>query len=319
VKGDWGLGLFVFIFVLVILSPFIYIYYRFLRTLRDLLRAVSEQNRGMSPGLVWLNWIPVFNMAWAFVTIVKIREAARKEFASRGVREDGGEGFGVGLASAITWVLSGISAPPSAIQNENAVWTFGLISGLLTLASFVCWILYWMRMANLRDMLVNTMGARPFSPEDVRYQPQPWHTPPQMSPSPQASQPPPQAPPATQYQGEQHPQFQSGPWLGAQHFAAAMVICASCGAVGQPQGGICGRCGRSVNPASTGQQASGVGPSPTAPAPTAATAPATGTAPAASGAPEAVAASSTAKCPYCGTLYRAEAGFCSSCGRPVQR
>lgn len=273
---------FVLVFVLPILALAIYVYYRFLRTLRDLLRAVSEQNRGMSPGLVWLNWIPLFGLAWIFVTIVKIRESARAEFVFRGVREDGGIGFGVGITFAVTNVLSEIGVPPSSLENEDALWVIAVFTGLMGLVSLICWILYWMKMANLRDMLVNTIGARPFSPEDVRYQPQPWQTPPQMSPPPQTSQSPPQAPPAAQYQGEQDPRLQSGPWLGRQPAASPV--------------------------------------SATAPgAPAAPTTPMAGATPAADGAPEAGAASSTAKCPYCGTPYRADAGFCSSCGRPASR
>ena len=44
----------------------------YLMTLQKCLNRVSEENRGMSPGLVWLNLIPLFGLGWHFYTVIKI-------------------------------------------------------------------------------------------------------------------------------------------------------------------------------------------------------------------------------------------------------
>ena len=74
----------------------------FLLNLMRLLEAVHPQNRAMSPGLVWLNLIPVFNFGWMIYTVIKISESVRRENASRRVASvDEGDTYTVGLVFAI--------------------------------------------------------------------------------------------------------------------------------------------------------------------------------------------------------------------------
>jgi hypothetical protein len=62
------------------------------------LRAVSPPNRRMDPGQVWLNFVPVFNLVWATVTVERVAESLRNEFRDRGLDgpdEDYGRRLGV--------------------------------------------------------------------------------------------------------------------------------------------------------------------------------------------------------------------------------
>ena len=104
----------------------------FLLNLRDLLSRVSPHNRMMQPDQVWLNLIPLFNLVWIFITIIRVRDSVRYEFQSRSWAPNGDFGYGVGLAAAILSILS---------------W------GPLGLAALVCWIIYWVRISELKNQL----------------------------------------------------------------------------------------------------------------------------------------------------------------------
>jgi hypothetical protein len=70
----------------------------FLAALARALRAVSPHNRRMDPGQVWLNFVPVFNMVWATVTVERVAESLRAEFRDRGLdtpEEDYGRRLGL--------------------------------------------------------------------------------------------------------------------------------------------------------------------------------------------------------------------------------
>ncbi len=112
----------------------------FLLNLRDLLTQASPQNRAMRPDQVWLNLIPLFNLVWIFVTIVKVRDSVRAEFQSRGWAPKGDFSFGLGIAAAILSILS---------------W------GPFGLAALVLWIVYWIRMSELRNQLIAYQGYFP--------------------------------------------------------------------------------------------------------------------------------------------------------------
>jgi hypothetical protein len=127
----------------------------FMINLRDLLRNVSPQNRAMGPNRVWLNFIPVFNLVWMFVTVIKIRDSARAEFRSRGWATQEDFGYGVGLAYAVTVIVSQVLSLVSEYVNESAFETVTLISGLLSLVALVCWIVYWVKTANVKNRLVH--------------------------------------------------------------------------------------------------------------------------------------------------------------------
>ena len=87
----------------------------------------------MRPDQVWLNLIPLFNLVWMFITVIRVRDSVRYEFQSRDWAPNGDFGYGVGLAAAILSIVS---------------W------GPLGLAAFVCWIIYWVRTSELKNELL---------------------------------------------------------------------------------------------------------------------------------------------------------------------
>jgi hypothetical protein len=216
---------FVFIIVLALLAPLIYIYYRFLRTLRDLLRAVDERNRTMAPDLVWLNFIPVFGLVWMFVTVIKIRDSAQAECAYRGLRHSD-FGFGVGMTYAATSVISEIYVPFEETMNDSAVLALAVMSWILSLTSLICWLFYWTGSSQLKDLLSAAAPApgSPASPGHVGYQPRSWELPPETDatdpdqsyqPAPWLSARSSQDQPAP-WLSARSSQDEPGPWLGSQ-------------------------------------------------------------------------------------------------------
>lgn len=111
--------LFIFLFLLLFLIPAIF----FLITQQNTLKAIQLQNRSMSPGEVWLQLIPVFNLVWQFVVVRRIADSIRKELNSNTTFSfeenqdhtmyEGGERptYQIGIAYCILITLSVIPYP----------------------------------------------------------------------------------------------------------------------------------------------------------------------------------------------------------------
>ena len=126
----------------------------FLLNLQRLLEAVRFQNRAMSPGHVWLNLIPVFNLGWMIYTVIKIRDSVRNENASRrGASVNEGSTYSVGLAYAI---LSIAGSGFYFGRDENV--GLSVLSSLIWLAALVTWIIYWVKTNGLKNELLRTAG-----------------------------------------------------------------------------------------------------------------------------------------------------------------
>lgn len=84
-------------------------------TMYKALNAVSPGNRDMEPAMIFLIFIPFFGFVWYFFIVIRMASSLRKEFADRGLKEDGdfGQLFGilaplipcVGLILMIMWVM----------------------------------------------------------------------------------------------------------------------------------------------------------------------------------------------------------------------
>ena len=110
----------------------------FLLNLRGLLLEVRPQNRAMQPNHVWLNLIPIFSLVWMIITVIKVRDSARAEFQARGWSASGDFGFGVGLAFAILSIVGG---------------------GFLLIVWLACWVIYWLKTADLKRQFQRSQGA----------------------------------------------------------------------------------------------------------------------------------------------------------------
>ena len=116
----------------------------FIMTLEYALLAMAPHNRMMSPDKVWLLFIPFFNILWLFVVVYFIAESYRGEFLERNIKNtEARPSFGIGLATAI--LLVGCFIPK---VNFYIVPVF-----------LVCWIIYWVRVARLKDQLEYAKSA----------------------------------------------------------------------------------------------------------------------------------------------------------------
>ena len=134
---DSGSFLWVMFVLAVLVTPWVF----FLMTLRGLLEKVSPPNRAMPPEHVWLNFIPVFNLGWFIYTVAKVRDSVRAEYDSRGWPLEGDFGYNVGLAAGIVGICS-------VVLGWVPVIDFGV-----GVAALICWILYWLKIADLRNRL----------------------------------------------------------------------------------------------------------------------------------------------------------------------
>jgi hypothetical protein len=113
----------------------------FLLTLQRALMLCAPQNRTLSPGKVWLCFIPLFNFVWLFIVISRVSRSLEREFESR-QGPPGDYGRSIGLAYCILGVISVIP-----------------IVGMLTgPASTACWIVYWVKISNYSRTLQNAGG-----------------------------------------------------------------------------------------------------------------------------------------------------------------
>ena len=110
----------------------------YLLSLQRTLERCAPVSRTLSPGLVWLMLIPLFNLVWHFIVVVNISKSLHNEFARRNIPNAEPEpGKGIGLAMCI---LAATGLIP-------------LIGILTSLAGFICWIVYWVKVSGYSRFL----------------------------------------------------------------------------------------------------------------------------------------------------------------------
>lgn len=109
----------------------------YLLTLQRALERCSPESRAMQPGMVWLMLIPLFNLVWQFFVVSRIARSLEAELRKRSMQVVPQPGKGVGLAMCIL-SIGGI---------------IPLLGALLGLAAFVCWIIYWVKIADVSRSL----------------------------------------------------------------------------------------------------------------------------------------------------------------------
>jgi zinc-ribbon domain len=137
----WGWGWVAAVGVIILLGIFLLPWFFFLLNLQNLLERVSPANRRMTPGLVWLNFIPVFHLGWFIYTVIKVKDSVSAEFQSRGWVVDGDLGYNVGLTAGILWIAAFF------------IGWIPFIGWILPLAGVVCWIIYWLKTSDLKHRL----------------------------------------------------------------------------------------------------------------------------------------------------------------------
>ncbi len=125
----------------ILLIPFIF----YLLTLQKAFKRCSPENRVMEPGMVWLMFIPLFNLVWHFFIVLKLAESLGREFQKRGIAEEPQPGKGIGLTMCI-------------LHCCGVIPLIGILCGL---AGFVCWIIYWVKIAGFSKKLETAPLAAP--------------------------------------------------------------------------------------------------------------------------------------------------------------
>lgn len=114
--------------IVLAIAPFIL----YLLTLQRALRRCAPERRAIAPGQVWLLLIPLFNLAWHFVVVLRVARTLGAELEARGMAGGkAGTGKTIGLAMCTLQAL--VMAP---------------VAGLAALAAgLVCWLVYWAKIA----------------------------------------------------------------------------------------------------------------------------------------------------------------------------
>lgn len=133
--------LIVFVVMGLFLLPTIF----YLITLQSTLNLVKFENRKMQPGQVWLIIIPLFGIIWQFIVVNAIADSLRLEFQQRNINVDEERpGSGIGLAYCI---LQACTLVP-------------FVNFLTALPSFICWIIYWVKISNYKSTLQHSQSAQ---------------------------------------------------------------------------------------------------------------------------------------------------------------
>ncbi len=122
-------------FQFVILGLFLIPAILFLLSLQNTLKVISQENRRMPPGNVWLLFVPFFNFIWQFIVVDKIAQSIAAECARLHipVKEDKPT-YGIGLA----WNICNFSI---------------IIPFFGGLASLITFIIYWVKVSDYKKLI----------------------------------------------------------------------------------------------------------------------------------------------------------------------
>jgi hypothetical protein len=233
----------------------------FLLNLQNLLGRVSDRNRAMPAGNVWLNFIPIFNLGWFIYTVTKVRDSVKAEYQSRGWQPEGDLAYNVGLAAGVLAIVTFFMGWVPVLG-----WAVGI-------AQVVCWIIYWLKTSELKNKLGDagtwsgsgqypppppypgypTTASQPGPPSSQGYpqaQPYPSAGGPAEGSTPAGAAPPSGEPPAGEPETAaplgQTPQgdgTEAAPDAEASTEQGGPDLCAGCGSSYDPGDKYCRTCG----------------------------------------------------------------------------
>jgi|SRR5215471_10020448 len=131
----------------------------YLLTLRKALARCADQSRETSPNSVWLMLIPIFQLGYHFVLVRQVSKSLGNELTRRGIAKAGVEpGKTLGLYMCILFV---IVVCLSAFSSQLGSTTGVTFLGLVQIAAWVCWILYWVEVAKSSAKIRGTLPVSP--------------------------------------------------------------------------------------------------------------------------------------------------------------
>ena len=110
-------------------------------TVRKTLLQIAPENRLMPPNMAWLLAVPLFNIYWNFVVASRVADSLTNEFFDRKIAEEENPGRAVGMWYAGLFLATNVPLPP-----------FILVT--LFLLSIIYFIVYWVKVNNFRNLLV---------------------------------------------------------------------------------------------------------------------------------------------------------------------
>ena len=142
------IGIVIIVGLLLVLIPFIF----YLITLQRCFNAIRPEFRPSLPvGLIWLSLVPALGFVVLLTAIIMLSTSLQKEDEARGSKSFGDGGLSIGLTAVILGFLSWIP----------------FLGILLAIASLVCWILHWIKIASFRKILEGQAPAVVVAPASV--------------------------------------------------------------------------------------------------------------------------------------------------------
>jgi hypothetical protein len=130
--------------LVVIIIPVIFFFLAQQRTLE----LIRPENRLMSPGQVWLQFIPLFGLIWQFIVITRISDSIRKElntpvgdsiFAEETVPHNHRPTYNPGMSYATLFCIT--------------LLPLGLFKSMAALIGLGAWITYWIQLSRYKKKL----------------------------------------------------------------------------------------------------------------------------------------------------------------------
>ena len=129
----------------------------FLIAQQNLLKTIKPDNRRIQPNDVWLQLIPGFNLVWQFFVVDRIAESIRNENIERGSNSLSGAQinekptYDLGLAYCILNTVGFVG------------FFFIAIFIFASLPAIICWIIYWVQIADYRSKFQAFRSVQGFS------------------------------------------------------------------------------------------------------------------------------------------------------------
>lgn len=130
---------------LIIFAGLLAVFVFYLITLSNTLKAIRPANRTTEPSMVWLMFIPVFNLVWQFILYGKLKDSINNEYRSRGMTERSDSTYKIGIASAILLIIGSVFNAFESNMSQD----------MFSLAGFVTWIIYWVQINQHKKTLQN--------------------------------------------------------------------------------------------------------------------------------------------------------------------
>jgi cytochrome c biogenesis protein CcdA len=141
----WHIIVLMMVFGLFFLLPYIF----YILTLQRALEKCAPTSRNISPGMVWLLLIPLFNLVWHFLVVLGMAKSLENEFRRRNapsVEPLPGQSIGIAMCVCACCCI------------------IPILGFFAALAHFILWIIYWVKIAEFSrtlSMLPEPMSSTP--------------------------------------------------------------------------------------------------------------------------------------------------------------